>query len=357
MARISDEFILCERSDVKSTDGKDKGAYPFYTSSSVQKKFVDFYQYDFDAVVIGMGGSASCLFASGKFSVSMHNVVLKSKGNVLPKFLAYFLNKDSCFVLQDKFHGTGIKFLKPRDLMDIEFSYPDIETQKKIISELDDTQEYIKGTKTKISLCDELIKSRFNEMFGSRFETQPLHKLSTIATPLIGLTYHPENVSPSGTIVLRSGNIQNGELDLKEDVVRVSGLKIGESKMVKNLDILMCARNGSARLVGKTCLIKDPQEQMAFGAFMAVVRSPFPYFMNSFFNSDFFKNQLTNTGTTSVNQITNGMLNNYLLIVPTKDDEKNFSAFAQQIDKLKINLRSEVSLAEELFTAKMNRYF
>ena len=63
-------------------------------------------------------------------------------------------------------------------------------------------------------------------------------KLSDIATYFNGLTYKPENVTEDGTIVLRSSNIQNGQLDFL-DTVRVN-CAIKERIMVQENDILMC---------------------------------------------------------------------------------------------------------------------
>ena len=171
-------------------------------------------------------------------------------------------------------------------------------------------------------------------MFGDRLET-PDKTIAEIGTPIIGLTYKPSNVNADGMIVLRSGNIQNNELLLDGDIVRVSNIKIPEQKKIKHLDILMCSRNGSARLVGKTCLIKNPREEMSFGAFMTVIRTDYPYFLNAFFNSDFFREQLTGTATASVNQITSGMLNSYRVIEPSCEEEKRFAAFVELIDKSK----------------------
>ena len=160
-------------------------------------------------------------------------------------------------------------------------------------------------------------------------------KFSDICESLIGLTYKPENVSDVGTIVLRSGNIQDGELYLKDDVVRVNNIAIKEEKMVRPLDILMCSRNGSSRLVGKTCIIKNTNEPMTFGAFMAIIRTSFPYIVNAFMNTNYFRDQLTGTQTASVNQITTKMLYDYDIFLPTSEEEKEFGGFVELIDKSK----------------------
>ena len=71
-------------------------------------------------------------------------------------------------------------------------------------------------------------------------------RLGEIGETNIGLTYSLENISNDGTIVLRSGNIQNGKMDYA-DIVKVN-LEIPESKFCCRGDILICARNGSKKL-------------------------------------------------------------------------------------------------------------
>lgn len=101
-------------------------------------------------------------------------------------------------------------------------------------------------------------------------------KLSECGSTNIGLTYKPEDVSTEGTIVLRSSNVQNGKMDYN-DIVRVN-IDVPENKMCHVGDILICARNGSKRLVGKSAIID--KEGMSFGAFMAIYRSKCNLYIN-----------------------------------------------------------------------------
>ena len=255
-----------------------------------------------------------------------------------PKFIFYILKYkyekgdfNNCYK-----QTTGIQNLKKDKYLDTEINIPDFETQDKIIKILDIISKNRMLCFEKLKNFDLLVKSQFIEMFGDRFNREKI-KLSEISNAIIGLTYKPDNISDQGTIVLRSGNIQNNELQIKTDVVRVDNIKIPDNKYIQENDILMCSRNGSARLVGKSCLINNIQEKMSFGAYMTVIRTPYPYFLQSFFSSEYFKNQLTSVATTSVNQITTGMLNNYLVIKPTSEEENQFADFVKHIDKLKYN--------------------
>jgi len=150
-------------------------------------------------------------------------------------------------------------------------------------------------------------------------ETWKWVRLGEIGVTNIGLTYKPTEVSTDGTIVLRSSNIQNGKLDLS-DIVRVKK-DIPETKMCKAGDILICARNGSKKLVGKAALINF--EGMSFGAFMAIYRSICNEYVLYFINSTYFRNALLpETGTTTINQLTQDSLKKCVIPLPPLAEQK-----------------------------------
>lgn len=283
--------------------------------------------------------------------------VLRANARADPHYLFHFV-QSSRFVEAMVSQATGASYPAVSNSIVKNCSIPlrDLPTQRRIATTLDKVSEGIALCKQMLADLDELVKSQFVEMFGERFSTNRI-KVEEIADSTIGLTYKPENTSDTGTIVLRSGNIQNSELTLADDVVRVSGMKIPDSKYVHPGDILMCSRNGSANLVGKCCRIPEVCEEMAFGAFMTVIRSKYPAFLFGFFQSHYFKEQLTNVGTTSINQITTKMLNGYETIEPTKDEEKRFATLLAQIDKSKFAVQQQLVELETLKESLMQEYF
>ena len=79
------------------------------------------------------------------------------------------------------------------------------------------------------------------------------YSLGEIGETIIGLTYKPSDVvENNGTIVFRSSNIKNGEIDYS-DLVRVNK-PIKDRIITTENDILVCARNGSQRLIGKNAI-------------------------------------------------------------------------------------------------------
>ena len=153
-------------------------------------------------------------------------------------------------------------------------------------------------------------------------------RLGEIADTNIGLTYSPsDTVESDGIPVLRSNNIQNGRIDYTE-LVYVSK-KVSEKCLVKKGDLLICARNGSRALVGKCALIE--KDGMAFGAFMAIVRSEFNPYIMYFINSPVYRSRLDGVNTTTINQITQDNLKETLIPLPPLAEQLRI---VQQIEKM-----------------------
>ena len=233
------------------------------------------------------------------------------------------------------------------------------EREQEVVSDtLDKVNHIIELADSQVARLDQLVKSRFVEMFGDPM-TNPkgwrIGKVSDLAKYWNGLTYKPENVSETGTIVLRSSNIQGGRLDFA-DTVRVN-ISAKEKNVVVPGDVLMCSRNGSAALVGKTAIIPVTDERMYFGAFMMIIRSTVPEYLNAYFSTKAFRSQITCGATSTVNQITCTMMNRVSLPIPPMDLMREFAAFVEKVDKLAFAARQRRDVAKQLYRAKIQEFF
>lgn len=235
---------------------------------------------------------------------------------------------------------------------------PSVEEQKDIAEKLDEVDSLINIQQRQLAKLDELVKSRFIEMFGDPSLNPfgyPVRALSEIADYYNGLTYKPEDVSETGTIVLRSSNIQNSVLDFA-DTVRVS-CPVKPRMYVQENDILMCSRNGSAKLVGKVAPIRNLSEKMCFGAFMMIIRSHYNPYLLTYFQMDAFRQQIRTGATTTINQITGRMLDDVRLPIPSTEEIETFASFVAQTDKSKFAVQKSIEKLETLKKSLMQQYF
>lgn len=145
-------------------------------------------------------------------------------------------------------------------------------------------------------------------------------RLSNIGTTNIGLTYHPEDTSATGTIVARSCNIVNGKMDYS-DLVRVT-CSIRDNQYLGTNDILICARNGSKALVGKCAIFEGEPSTVAFGAFMAVFRTPLYRYVYYYFNTTVFKRNFSGDDSKQINQVTQKILKESLIPIPPLEEQQ-----------------------------------
>ena len=147
------------------------------------------------------------------------------------------------------------------------------------------------------------------------------HSLGEIGETIIGLTYKPSDVvDNNGIIVFRSSNIKNGMIDYS-DLVRVNK-HIKDKIITKENDILVCARNGSQRLIGKNAIIKQEDANNTFGAFMMVYRAnDNPFILPLLSTKKYFSQVGENLGA-RINQITTSDFNGFEFYFPENHAER-----------------------------------
>ena len=175
-------------------------------------------------------------------------------------------------------------------------------------------------------------------------------RIKFIGKTLGGLTYSPDDVcSPEeGIIVLRSSNIKNNELSFYDNVYVKKELQ--DKDFIKQGDLLICSRNGSADLVGK-CAIIDKPINASFGAFMMVLRpsmtlnSKYVYYISQVCIDKYKATFKTST----INQLTNSLLGN--IYSPYTYSEHEQKAIVSYLDEKVSKIDRYISTAEKKIAA------
>lgn len=338
-------------------------------------KFVGLEHYDAGEPMITRYGSPEKLdtnvkhFCKGDILVARRNVYLKRAGYVdfegvtsgdsivlrltnpaYQRILPFILNTEDFWdYAEQNADGTMSKRLSPDDLLDYEFEEP--EDKEVLADKLWAAYKVKESYRQLLSTTDEVLKAKFQEMFVDK--GWPLEKLPHIAKYSIGLTYKPSDVSEDGVVVLRSGNIVDGQIDL-EDIVRVT-TKFKDELYVQKDDILMCSRNGSAKLVGKVALIPALSEPMTYGAFMTVIRSPYNRYLVQYFQTKEFRKQLSGSKSSVMNQVTQKMLDDIVVPLPDEEMINQFAEIATQAEATKASLRASIEAIDRVIKSLINQ--
>ena len=248
--------------------------------------------------------------------------------------------------------------LKYPQIKTIKVYLPRVTEQEKVASLLVTLDKRIAAQATLVEQLKKYKRGLLNKVFSNiNGNIYPTVYLSKVADFLQGLTYSPSDVSVSGYLVLRSSNIQNGVLSF-DDCVYVDK-KVDESLQVKCDDVIMCVRNGSKKLVGKTALIPNNMAMTTWGAFMMIIRSKlndtyiFHYLNSQMFFSQVFKD----TGTATINQITKGILNECKLPLPPETARKQISKMLSLFDVKIQNAEMCLTTLVELKKALLQQLF
>ena len=304
------------------------------------------YRISVDEIYISVAGTLGLV---GIIPQELNNANLTENADKLTNikcnqfYLLHYLNNGSLSKLIDSVSTIGAQpKLALYAIQGMPIFLPSLDEQTKISSFLSAVDEKISQLSQKHQLLSQYKQGmmqkilsqqiRFKADDGSEFEEWESRTLAEVGENIIGLTYSPTDVTNdgSGILVLRSSNIKNGRLN-KNDQVRVNK-KIKDKILVQPNDILICTRNGSQRLIGKSVIIND-NEVMTFGAFMSVYRSQYNRFIAYLMQTPWFFEQVQMNLGARINQITTGTLNEFTFDFPCLEEQTKIANFLSAIDQ------------------------
>lgn len=292
---------------------------------------------------------AKCWFSNIDGKCSSEFFVMAHNDSFCGKYLQWTM-LSNCFI--DLVDGSTFGVKMPRAewnfVGDIQIPCPQYEEQSRIAAYLDEKcgeidrvieskeqqNELLKAQRT--AIISETVtkglnpKAKFKdsgiEWIGKIPEGWEIKRVKWVGQCIIGLTYSPEEVADSGTLVFRASNIQGGRL-VYDDNVYVHK-EIPEELVLRKNDILICSRNGSRALIGKCAMIDDTAAGQTFGAFMTILRSPANQYLFYVLNSQLFNYYLGAYMTSTINQLTTENLGNMRLPLPkAAKEQEQIAAF------------------------------
>lgn len=268
--------------------------------------------------------------------------------------------------------GANINNLRIEHFSNLEIPLPPLEEQQKIAAVLDKVTDLIDKRKQQLTKLDELIKSRFVEMFGDISINQ--NKFLTLSLQSLidqnFITYHldgnhggdyprNEEFTQTGIPYIGANCIDNGKINfsnakyLPEE--RANKLKKG---IAQNGDVLF-AHNAT---VGPVALLTTSEKKIILSTSLTAYRCNLnflnPYYLRSYMEStNFIQQYILEMKQTTRNQIPITAQRKYFFIVPPLDLQNQFAEFVEQTEKTKVAINHSLDKLETLKKALMQKYF
>ena len=302
-------------------------------------------------------GSIDCQRKEKAVIVSpLYNVFGTTK-DIDSEYLLYFFKSNyGKHLINSNTSGSVRSNLKLETLFNFKINIESLERQKQKVYVLNKICKFIKLEEKKLSLLDELIKSRFVEMFENKgFETQKLESLC-VSKAEYGAGSASVPYADGRPRYVRITDI-NDDGTLNDDYV----CSINEQD---DLDYklsygdFMFARMGAT--VGKTYMFMSGNEIYAgyLIRYKLDLNKINPRFLFAFTKTNEYWLWVKNNQSGAAQPGINAKKYNILEIpVPPIELQNEFAAFVEQVDKSKFVVQKRIELYKELLNKKMDEYF
>ena len=236
--------------------------------------------------------------------------------------------------------GTSIPQLTVPMLKKYNFPLPSKEEQQSVVSALDKISELIALRKEQLVKLDQLVKSRFIELFDGKHETKPLQ--AVCEELFAGGDVKKDKSSDTQSEEYPYPIYTNGEKD--------NGL-YGYTSIVRVAkEAVTISGRGT---IGFTCLRKEP----FYPAVRLIVAVPKQELVNGCYLQHFIQSKNYGGQGASIPQLTVPMIKDEPIPVPPMELQKQFTAFVEETDKSKLAIQQSLDKLELLKKSLMQEYF
>ena len=283
---------------------------------------------------------------------------------IMPEYLELCLHSpQSMDYYKNKLRGTTARrrSITTGDLLALPITLPSITEQKRRISLLKQATLLLNSQKHAMLKFDELVKSRFIELFDNTpYDSNKVYldEISDFVT--VGIANSATHAyAESGVVMLRNQNIKENYLD-ENDLIYITpdfAKKYGSKKLVEN-DILVI-RTGYP---GIACLVPKKYEGcQTFTTLIVRLKAPtlahanyVCHYINSSFGKDYVEQ--SKVGVAQQNFGAKALARMPILIPPMEIQEQ-FAAFVAEVDKSKLAVKQSLEKLETLKKSLMQQYF
>lgn len=265
--------------------------------------------------------------------------------------------------MESKTHGATMKHIVKKEFDNTTIPYPNMETQCDIANRIDKVEGLLKKRQEELRLLDDLIKSRFVEMFGDPIHNEKGWEIGTVEDACDDI-YGGGTPSKAHPEYYENGNIPwVSSKDMKTDVLYDSQIHINQlgvdnstAKMVPVNSVIMVIRSG----------ILKHTLPVAINAVPVTVNQDLKVFipkkdvLTRFLAVQFKmheKDILSAVRAVTADNIEFNSLKQRKIIIPPLRIQQQFCDFTKKVDKLKSTTQQSINELQLLFDSLMQKYF
>ena len=354
---VTNEKGFCTGYFSKEVASKDKSTYKIvprgyfaYNPSRINVGSVDWQKYE-DRVI-----------------VSPLYVVFGVSDRLDRQYLLHYLKSDMMLsFIKEYATGSVRDNLKLADLGKFPINLRPVEEQRQIATTLDKIDDLIAKRRQQLDKLDELVKSRFIELFGDpllntkRWNEQPLESMADIVS---GIT-KGRKIKEQSTIkvpYMAVANVKDGYIDWTSiKTIEATEQEIERYRLLTD-DVLM-TEGGDPDKLGRGAIIKEPLENCIHQNHIFRVRLNESMVLPGFF-AEYLKHQKSKCyflgcakQTTGIASINMRQLKALPVLLPPLALQEQFAAFVAQTDIAKLAIQNGLEKLETLKKALMQEYF
>ncbi|MEW9080750.1 restriction endonuclease subunit S [Terrisporobacter glycolicus] len=261
--------------------------------------------------------------------------------------------------LRDKCTGATIPHISKSSLEELKIPRLELEEQLKIVNIINLSQKLIDKRKEQITLLDELVKSRFIEMFGDPINNSKEWKkvkLETLGEWKTGGT--PSRSNPEyfkGKIPwLSSGELNNKYCFESNEHITEEAISNSATKLIKKESLLLgmydtAALKSTINMIECTC-----NQAIAYSKLSSeLVNTVYVYYCIQI-GKDYYKSLQRGVRQKNLNLT---MVKELEIILPILELQNEFADFVNQVDKLKFEMERSLKELEDNFNSLMQKAF
>ena len=255
-------------------------------------------------------------------------------------------------------NGATRQKLTQADMRKMEIPFPPLDEQRKIAAVLDKVSDLIVKRRQQLDKLDELVKSRFIELFGDTPDNEK-QTMADICKIITDGTHQPPKFTSTGVPFLFVSNIVTNEIhyDAEKFISEETYAELTKRTPIAIGDILL----STVGSYGHPAIVKS-DKPFCFQRHIAYLKPNADMVNSEYLRSAILSADVQRQIDERVKGIAQKTLNiseirKLRLPVPPVDQQEQFAVFVAQTDKSKLAIQKSLEKLEILKKALMQKYF